>query len=196
MRKILFGTILAVAVAAAAFPFVGDALAQTVPAPIITPAPAGGFIVSAGSAASTLIEWLLVPMVPAIGIALAGLIMQLAKGVGLAIDEQRRAKLQAIIENGIKWAAHDAEILLNGKLNFEMKNQLIDLVVSKYLPQHGAETVKALGGDVTNTGAMLDIVTARSATILATSIDAPKATAGSTTVVVPAPAAALPQRGV
>lgn len=165
MKRLLLG-------AGAALACCGAALAQTAIAPGVTAIP-GGVSVSGGTLAGTLIEWFLVPAIPALAGTVALLLLKIAKGVGIATDESLRSKLQDMIENGLKAGAHELEITLDGKLSFDTKNALIDWVVTKYLPQHAAETVAKLGGDVTDTGAMAVVVAARGAETLATPLVAP-----------------------
>lgn len=104
---------------------------------------------------------------PVIAAFIINWLVKLAAKLKVDVKDADRARLQQMIENGIKWAAQKFEITLNGSVAPRDKEALIAEVVAAYLPKNAAETVRALGGDVTDIRAMTEIVTARAADILA-----------------------------
>lgn len=122
---------------------------------------------SFGALAGQVLSWMAVVIAPVIATLLGNWLVKLAAKVKVDIKDADRARIQEIVENGIKWGAAKLNILLNGSVTPANKAAIIKAVVTEYLPEKGAETVKALGGDVTDAKAMTDIVTARAADILA-----------------------------
>lgn len=103
--------------------------------------------------------------------AIAGVVvnwlLKLAAKLKIDIKDADRKRLQELVENGIKWAARELNVILDGNVSSANKTRLVEAVATEYLPKEAKETVAALGGDVDNEAEMTKIVTARSADILA-----------------------------
>lgn len=121
----------------------------TTPSVAVQPVPATPTIenaVSLGTVAGTILTWVAaIASIPIAGF-LTNLVFNLMKGVGLAKDEALRQKLQDIIVNGLHWGATFAKEKLDGKMTVDVKNAIVAKAV-QYAQDHGADTIKALGGD-------------------------------------------------
>lgn len=149
--------------------------------------------ISFGSFGGEILTYVVAGLAPVIAGCVINWLVKAAARLNVQIAEERRAKLQEMVENGIKAGAQKIGVALDGKLSIDVKSELIAGVVNDYLPQNAAETVKALGGNVHDTAAMTDVVAARSADVLALPAQV-RALAEIAGTIVPAVAPALPAR--
>lgn len=128
---------------------------------------ATGTVVSGGSIASQIIEWVVASFGTAIAALLTALVYRLLGYAGIQVSQAQRDQLQAIVVNGINTAATKAEAGLqaNQAMSIDVKNRVIAEAVS-YVQTHGADTIKALGLDP-QSGQAVEAIRARIATALA-----------------------------
>lgn len=142
--------------------------------------------VAFGDYAGAILQWMLPILLPIISGILVDLYVKLRTKLGLSTSDAQRDKFQEIISNGVALGAHDARASLAGKLNFEVKDQIMATAVA-YAKAHGADTIKVLGLDPMSPEAE-EAIRARVAKLLSdadiAAPDAPPAAAPSTKPVV------------
>ena len=175
MRMIYLASAILLAVSV---PAMADVVASTpVPAPLDA-----ATSVSIGSWLSDLLQGLVGIFGSVISVFLTKWVMAVAKKAGVDATQAMSDKLDAIITRGLHDAALRAGQDLTGKLNVQIRNQVVAQAVT-YAQAHGAETVKDLVGVNINDPKVVQALQARAATALsAIGPDAPK----------PAPAVAQP----
>jgi len=97
--------------------------------------------------------------------AVVALAVQLGRKLGVDIKETRRARLQEIVENGIRDAAARSQVALNGKLSAQIRDGLV-ADAADYLARHGAETLRKLRGDPRNKALLEELVRGRGGHLL------------------------------
>lgn len=90
---------------------------------------------------------------------LVKLVARLAHQAGFDLDEARRARLQEMVENGLREAATRTGTALGGKLEIGTRQMLVTEAAA-YLAKHGAETLAKLNGDPESMGQMEELVRA------------------------------------
>lgn len=105
--------------------------------------------VAFGDYAGSLLNWLAVVLLPVFAPIALDWYVKLRARLGLQTTDAQRAKFQQTVENGVALGAHDAQVSLSGKLNFDVKNKIMADAVA-YAKAHGADTLKALGVDPTS----------------------------------------------
>ena len=136
----------------------------TVPTPIIITQPADTSI-SFGTLGAQLLGWVSAVFVPVLGAFLTKWAMAMAKKAGIDASQALSDKLDGIIENGLHSGATAAQKDLTGKLNVDVKNQVIAQAVT-YAQDHGAETIKSLSGCDPNDPKAIEALQARAAKVL------------------------------
>ena len=114
-------------------------------------------------------------------------VMAVAKKAGVDASQAMSDRLDQIIENGLHAGATDLGRDLKGKLNVQVKNQVISDAVS-YAQNHGAETVKSISGLDINDPKTVEALQARAAKVLSTI--GPETVLATASVTAQAPAAA------
>lgn len=102
--------------------------------------------VAFGDYAGAILQWMLPILLPIISGILLDLYVKLRAKLGLSTSDAQRQTFQEIVSNGVALGAHDARASLAGKLNFEVKDQIMATAVA-YTKAHGADTIKVLGLD-------------------------------------------------
>ena len=142
-------------------PAMADVVASTpVPAPLDA-----ATSVSIGSWLSDLLQGLVGIFGSVISVFLTKWVMAVAKKAGIDATQAMSDKLDAIITRGLHDAALNLGHDLTGKLNVQIKNQVVAQAVT-YAQAHGAETVKDLVGVDINDPKVVQALQARAATAL------------------------------
>lgn len=115
-------------------------------------------------------------------------VMAIAKKAGVEATQAMSDKLDAIITNGLHSGAVELGHDLTGKLNVQVKSQVIAQAVT-YAQDHGAETIKGISGCDINDPKIVDALQARAAKLLS-NIGPDAVLPAAPVVVVTAPAAA------
>jgi hypothetical protein len=146
--------------------------------------------VAFGDYAGAFLEWFAAALGPVLAGLLANWLLALAKKAGIETTDAQRAKLQEIIENGISLGAHRTQADLSGKLNYDVKNQIVANAVT-YAQAHGADTLKSLGLDPTSPAA-IEAIQARATKVLADKDATATAVAAGVAPATPPVAATVP----
>ena len=158
MTRVYFAAAILLAVSV---PAVADVVASTpIPAPLDA-----ATSVSIGSWLSDLLQGLVGIFGSVISVFLTKWVMAVAKKAGVDATQAMSDKLDAIITRGLHDAALRAGQDLTGKLNVQIKNQVVAQAVT-YAQAHGAETVKNLVGVDINDPKVVQALQARAATAL------------------------------
>ena len=132
---------------------------------IINQGPAADTSISFGTLGAQLLGWVSAVFVPVLGAFLTKWVMAMAKKAGIEASQAMSDKLDGIIENGLHSGATAAQKDLTGKLNVDVKNQVIAQAVT-YAQDHGAETIKSLSGCDPNDPKAIEALQARAAKVL------------------------------
>ena len=175
MTRVYFAAAILLAVSV---PAVADVVASTpIPAPLDA-----ATSVSIGSWLSDLLQGLVGIFGSVISVFLTKWVMAVAKKAGVDATQAMSDKLDAIITRGLHDAALRAGQDLTGKLNVQIKNQVVAQAVT-YAQAHAAETVKDLVGVDINDPKVVQALQARAATALSAigpdAVLAPKPTPAS-----------------
>lgn len=108
----------------------------TTPVAVVTEAPKG--------IASQAIDWLFAAVGATIAAAVAGFAGKVVQGIGFQLSEQRRARLQDLVHNGLALAAKEAGKALDNRLGGQGLDAILSRVVS-YVNVQGGDTLKKLG---------------------------------------------------
>lgn len=110
---------------------------------VATSAQAADTTVSLGSALGLGLE-LVVATVAAPLLGLVGLWLQRqARRLGIEITDADRARLNALIENGVLWAVDNAGAQLDGKWSVDLRSEILSGAAA-YMQAYGADTLKRL----------------------------------------------------
>jgi hypothetical protein len=152
---------------------VGQAMAQKdetgkvaiiqAPPVTVTAAPAADF--SIGTWIADLLGSLVAIFGSVIATFLTKWVMAVAKKAGIEASQAMSDKLDQIINNGLHNGAVNLQHDLNGKLNVQVKNDVIAQAVT-YTQAHGAETIKDVSGLDTNDPKVVEALQARAAKLL------------------------------
>lgn len=144
------------------------AQATPAPAPVAVPAPSAGTTitttapvnsdttVSVGTIAGQVLTWILAAFAVPIGGFVVLVLSKFAAGVGFSLDDARRARLQEIVVTGLHAGAAVLTRNFDGKIPINLKSTLLANTV-RYVQEHGADTLKALGLDPTSPEAVAAI---------------------------------------
>lgn len=134
------------------------AKSETLTTPTVAQAPT---VIQVGSLAGEVLQWVVAAFGTVISGFIAAWLVKVAKKLGVDVTDQQRSRLQEIIDNGLSLAAHKAGTDLNGKIPVDVRSKIIADAV-KYAQEHGADTIKSLGGDPKAPG-VTEALTARAA---------------------------------
>ncbi len=104
--------------------------------------------------------------------ALTLLFAKAAQAVGYNLDDARRARLQEIIENGVAYAASAVKGMTPNLSPIDVRSVIV-AEAARYVAEHGAATIRKLGGDPANQEAIAEIVVARAAKAIDAAAPAP-----------------------
>lgn len=102
--------------------------------------------VNTGDVASSALAWVATVATGVVGTAVTTLLVRWFTHLGVQVTDEMRARLQDIVVNGLNLAAKELEQSLIGKGQVEVKNAVAARTV-RYVQEHGADTLKALGLD-------------------------------------------------
>jgi hypothetical protein len=179
---------------------IGQAQAQVDPAGkvAIVVAPPASAEPTASFSVGTWIADLLGALVALFGTVIGSFVtkwvMAVAKKAGLDATQAMSDKLNSIITNGLHDGAAKLGQDLTGKLNVQVKNQVIAQAVT-YAQTHGVDTIKDLGGVDLNDPKVVEALQARAAAALSAigpdAVLAPHVVPAAPVAAVAAPAAAV-----
>jgi hypothetical protein len=129
----------------------------------VTPAPAADF--SIGTWIADLLGSLVAIFGSVIATFLTKWVMAVARKAGIEASQAMSDKLDQIINNGLHNGAANLQHDLNGKLNVQVKNEVIAQAVT-YAQSHGADTIKDVSGLDTNDPKVVEALQARAAKLL------------------------------
>jgi hypothetical protein len=122
--------------------------------------------ISVGTLAGQVLAWLSAVFVPVIGIFLTRLLMAMAQKAGVQASQAMSDRLDQIIENGLHSGANTAQADLTGRLNVNVKNDVIKNAV-QYAQTHAGDTIKSLTGADPTDPKVIETLQARATKVLA-----------------------------
>lgn len=103
-------------------------------------------VISLGTLAGQVLTWVMAVFGTAVGSLLTAWLYRLFTKAGVDITDAMRDRLHQMVVNGLNIGAATATADLAGKGQVAIKNQAIATAV-RYVQEHGAEELKALGVD-------------------------------------------------
>ena len=122
--------------------------------------------ISVGTLAGQVLAWLSAVFIPVVGTFLTRWLIALAKKAGVEASQAMSDRLDQIIENGLHSGASTVQADLTGKLNVDVKNDVIRNAV-QYAQAHGVETIKNLTGSDPTDPKVIEALQARATKVLA-----------------------------
>jgi hypothetical protein len=122
--------------------------------------------ISAGTLAGQVLMWISVVAVPVISKFIVAWLIALAKKAGVETSQVMSERLDQMIENGLHSGASTAQADLTGKLNIDVKNDVIRSAV-QYAQTHAVDTIKNLTGADPTDPKVIETLQARATKVLA-----------------------------
>lgn len=150
--------------ALAQVPNCANGAANCAVAPGITPVGSASPVISVGTLASEILQYVAAIVIPAVAAFATKVLLSWEQKLGIDRTDAQRDRLQEFIANGLSLGAAKIDQRLSGTMPFEVKNRLVAEAV-RYAQEHGADTIKALGGDI-NDPKTKEALTARATALL------------------------------
>lgn len=103
-------------------------------------------VISLGTLAGQVLTWVTSLFVASVGALLSAWIARAFRNAGVDFTDSMRSRLQEMVVHGLNLGAATATAGMAGKAQIDIKNQAIDTAV-RYVREHGAQELKALGVD-------------------------------------------------
>jgi len=163
---ILYLTLICVAILLTDAGFAQEAAAPVTQNTVTTTGPVNSATtISVGTLASQVLTWAAAAFVVPVGAVLTGWLVRLFRLAGVQVASAMETQLQSSVVNGLNAAAANLSGNLVGKGSIAVKSAIVADAV-KYVQDHRADTIQALGLDP-KSGAAVEAIKARIETAIA-----------------------------
>ncbi len=117
-------------------------------------------VISMGSAMGVGLEVLVAAVATPLAAVVGLWLQRVARRIGVEIADADRARLDAIVENGVIWAAARANVAFDGQWPLDVHNGIV-ADAANYAVSYGRDTLKRLKAPIDDPAAMQDIILPR-----------------------------------